>query len=95
MPGQRSRLQQIHSLTFAFSAPGKPPPPPRRNTHGIASDIRRDIVSDIRRDIIPEVRTVVSDVRRMLKGQEGADSKHLSVSATHAPSTIEYIFTVS
>ena len=58
---------------FTFSAPGQSPPPAlRRNTHGIVSDIRREVVS--------EIQTMVSDVRHMLKGQEGADGKHQSVS---------------
>jgi hypothetical protein len=62
---------------FAFSAPGESPPPPQRNTHGISSDIRREV---------SEVRTLVSDIRDVLKGQEGADGQHLSASVTHAPS---------
>ena len=61
-----------------FSAPGDSPPPPQRNMHGIGSDIRRDVVS--------EVQTMVSDIRHMLKGQEGADGQHLSVSVTRVPS---------
>ena len=70
---------------IAFSAPGQPPPPLQRNTHGIGSDIRREVV---------EVRTMVSDIRHVLKSQEGADSRHLSVSVTRAPSATEYTFTV-
>ena len=72
---------------FAFSAPGESPPPLRRNTYGITSDIRRGVVS--------EVQNMVSDIRHMLKNQEGADSQHLSVSVTRAPSVTEYTFTVS
>lgn len=72
---------------FAFSAPGESRPPPRRNTHGIASDIRRDVVS--------EVQTMVSDIRHVLKSQAGADGRHLSVSVTRAPPVTEYTFTGS
>jgi len=54
--------------------------------HGIASDIRRDVVS--------EVQTMVSDIRHALKSQEGADGQHLSVSVAHAPSIAEYALTV-
>ena len=38
---------------------------------------------------------MVSDIRHMLKNQEGADGQHLSVSVTHAPSAAEYTFIVS
>jgi hypothetical protein len=72
---------------FGFSAPGESPPPPQRNTHGIGSDIRREVVS--------EVRTLVSDIRGVLKSQEGADGQHQSVSVTHAPSATEYTLTVA
>jgi len=73
---------------FTLSAPGQSPPPTlRRNTHGIVSDIRREVVS--------EVQTMVSDVRHMLKGQEEADGKHQSVSITRALSATECTFTVS
>ena len=71
---------------FAFSAPGDSPPPLPRNTHGIVSDIRRDVVS--------EVKTMVSDIRHVLKNQEGAGGQHLSVSVTHRPSATEYRFTI-
>jgi len=37
---------------------------------------------------------MVSDIRHMLKSQEGAGGQHLSVSATHAPSATEYTFVV-
>jgi len=54
--------------------------------HGIAFDIRRDVVS--------EVQTMVSDIRHALKSQEGAGGQHLSVSVTYAPSVTEYALTV-
>ena len=38
---------------------------------------------------------MVSDICRMLTGQEGTDDKYRSVSVTHAPSVIEYILTVA
>ena len=73
---------------FTFSAPGQSlPPAVRRNTRGIASDIRREVVS--------EVQTVVSDIRHMLKSQEGADGRQRLVSVTDVPSTTEYTFTLS
>jgi GH18 family chitinase len=72
---------------FAFSAPRESPPPPQRNTHVIASDVRREVVS--------EVQTLVSDIRGALKSQEGADGRHLSVSIAHAPSATEYTLTVA
>jgi len=72
---------------FAFSAPGESPPPLQRNTHGTAFDIRREVVSG--------VQTMVSDIRHMLKNQEGADSQHQSVSVTDTLSATEYTFTVS
>jgi len=72
---------------FASSAPGEPPPPLQRNTHGIGSDVRREVVS--------EVRTMVSDVRHVLQSQERPDVQHLSVSVTRASSATEYTFTVS
>ena len=68
----------MHYLMSIFSAPGDSPPPPQRNVRGIGSDIRRDVVS--------EVQTMVSDIRHMLKVQEGADGQRLSVSVTHVPS---------
>ena len=55
---------------FASSAPGESPPTPQRTTRGITSDIRRDI---------SEVQTTVSDIRHMLKSQEGADGQRQSV----------------
>ena len=70
---------------FAFSVPGESPPPLQRNTHGIVSDIHRDVAN---------TRTVVNNIHNMLKSQEGADGQHLSVSVTHAPSATEYTFTV-
>ena len=54
--------------------------------HGIAFDIRRDVVS--------EVQNMVSDIRHALKSQEGAGGQHLSVSVTYAPSVTEYALTV-
>ena len=71
---------------FAFSAPGESPPPLPRNPHGIGFDIHRDVV---------KTQTVVNDIHDMLKSQGGVDGQHLSVSVTHAPSAIEYRFTVS
>lgn len=38
---------------------------------------------------------MVSDIRQMLKSQEGGDGRRLSVSVTRAPSAAEYAFTVS
>ena len=73
---------------FTCSAPGQSlPPAVRRNTRGIASDIRREVVS--------EVQTVVSDIRHMLKSQEGADGRQRLVSTTHTPFTTGYTFIVS
>ena len=81
---------------FTFSAPGQSPPPLRRNTlQPPARRNTRGIVSDIRREVVTEVQTVVSDIRHMLKSQEGADDRHLSVSATRVPSATEYAFTIS
>jgi len=81
---------------FAFSAPGQSPPPLQRNTpQPPARRNTRGIVSDIRREVVSEVQTVVSDIRHMLKNQEGTDVQHLSVSVIHAPSATEYTFTVS
>ena len=54
--------------------------------HGIASDIRPDVVS--------EVHATVSDAPHMLKTQEGVDSQHQLVSFACAPSVTEYTFTV-
>jgi len=73
---------------FTFSAPGQSPPPAVwRNTCGIVSDIRREVVS--------EVQTVVSDICHMLKNQEGADGRQQLVSITDVPSATEYTFTLS
>jgi hypothetical protein len=72
---------------FVFSAPGESRPPQQRNTHRIGSDIRREVVS--------EVRTLVSDIRGVLKSQEGADRQHLSVSVTHTPSATKYTLTAA
>ena len=72
---------------LVFSAPGDSPPPPQRNIHGIASDIRRDVVS--------EVQTMVSDIRHMLKSQEGGDVQRWSASVTYTPSVTECTLTVS
>ena len=58
---------------IAFSAPGQSPLPPQRNTHGITSDIHRDVVN---------TRTVVNNIHNMLKGQEGANKQQLLVSVT-------------
>jgi len=66
----------------AFGAPGESPPPLQRN--GIASNSRRDVV-----------QTMVSDIRQMLKSQEGGDGRRPPVSVTRAPSAAEYAFTVS
>ena len=75
----------MHCLMFSFSAPGKSPPPLQRNTHGIGSDIHRDVV---------KTQTVVNDIRDMLKSQGGADSQHLLVSVTHGPSVTEFTYTI-
>ena len=75
----------MHCLMFTFSAPGDSPHPLQRNTHGIGSDIHRDVV---------KTQIVVNDIRDMLKNQEGAGDQHLPVSVTYAPSTTEYTFTV-
>ena len=81
---------------FTFSAPGQSPPPLRRNTlQPPARRNTRGIVFDIRREVMTEVQTVVSDIRHMLKNQEGTDVQHLSVSVTRVPSATEYTFTVS
>ena len=84
------------------SAPGELPPPLQRNTRGAASDIRRDIISEvqtvvsgIRHDVVSEVRTAVSDIHHTLKGQEGADGRHQSVSIAHTPSVTEYTFAIA
>ena len=77
----------MHCLMFAFSVPGESPPPPQRNAHGIVSDIRRDVVS--------EVQTMVSDIRHILKSQEGADGQRLSASVTRALSATECTLTIS
>ena len=77
----------MHCLTFKFSAPGESPPPLQRNTHGTASNIHRDAVS--------EVKTMVSDIRHILKSQERADGQHLSVSDIHALSATEYTLTAA
>ena len=55
---------------FAFSAPGELLPPPQRIAYGTPADIRRDIA---------EVQTAVSDIRHMLKSQEGGDGQRQSV----------------
>ena len=70
---------------FAFSAPGESPPPPRRNTHGTSSDIRRDVV---------RIQTAVNDIRDTLKGQEVASRQPQSVSVTHTLCLAEYTFTI-
>ena len=73
---------------LVFSAPGESslPPPPPKNTRGIALDIRRDVVS--------EVQAMVSDIRHTLKIQEGVDSKHRLVGVACAPSVVEYTLTI-
>jgi len=38
---------------------------------------------------------MVSDVRRMLKGQEGGDGQQRSASVTYVPSVNEYTLTVA
>ena len=69
-----------------FSAPGESPPPPQRNTHGIGSDIRRDVV---------ETKTAVNDIRDTLKGQEGASRQPQSVSVAHTLCLAEDTLTIS
>ena len=91
--GQGSRLRLSSSFNTASSAPGKSPSPVPRNTRGTILNIRHDAVSEVHRDVV-NTQTMVSDIRHMLKSQEGAGSQHLSVSVTHAPSATEYTFTV-
>ena len=55
---------------FVLSAPGESLPPPQRITYGTPADIRRDIA---------EVQATVSDIRHMLKSQEGADGQRQPV----------------
>ena len=69
----------------AFSAPGESPPLPRRNTLGIGSDIRRDVV---------EIRTAVKDIHDTLKGQEGAGHQPQSVSVAHTLSLAKYTLNI-
>ena len=70
MQGRQSRLQLNPPFDFAFSAPGESLPPPQRITYGAPADIRRDIA---------EIKTTVSDIRHMLKSQEGSDGRGQSV----------------
>ena len=70
---------------LAFSAPGESPPPPQRYTHGIGSDIHRDVV---------DTQTAVNDIRDILKGQEGAGYQPQSVSVTRTLSPAECILTI-
>ena len=69
--GQRSRLQLIRGLIFAFSAPGELPPPVPGNMYGAAPNIRRDAVSEVHRGIV-KTQTMVSDIHGMLRSQQGA-----------------------
>ena len=73
-------------LMFVFSAPGESPPPPQRNTHGISSDIHRDVV---------KTQTAVNEIREMMKGQEGAGYQPQLVSVTRILSIAEYTLTVA
>jgi len=72
---------------FGFSAPGQSPLPLQRNTHGTLSDIRREVVS--------EVQAIASDIRDMLKSQEGAGSQSQLVSVTRILSLTEHALTVA
>ena len=54
--------------------------------HGTASDIRR---------VVSEVQTIASDIRHMLKSQEGADSQPQLASVTRIPSLTEHILTIA
>ena len=71
---------------LAFSAPGESTPPLLGNAHGIASDIRQDVVN---------TRNVVNNIQHMLKSQGGAGSQPQSVSVTRVLSLTEYALTAA
>jgi len=61
---------------IAFSAPGEPPPPLPRDTHGTDPKVQRDVV---------KIVTMVSDIHRnMLESHEDNDGQNLVVSNTRA-----------
>ena len=73
---------------FVFSAPGESPPPLLRNTGGTISNIRRDVASEVLRDVA-DTQTVVHDIRKMLKSQQGVGGQPQPVSIAHTVSPAE------
>jgi hypothetical protein len=92
-PGQWSRLQRVQCLISAFSAPGESPPPLPRNAPGTIPSTRRD-VSEVHRDVA-NTQNMVSDIRNMLKGQEGSGGQPQPVSVARTLSLTEHTLIVS
>jgi len=62
--------------------------------HGATQNIRRDAVSEVHRGVV-KTQTMISDIRSMLKSQQGAGGQPQSVSATRTMSLAGFTLAVA